>query len=82
MSIGGGIFLFVVGAILAFALNIQVEWIDLTMVGYLLMGAGFIITMIGIAMLVRRRQSVTTQRTVRDPAADATVTERRTDQTL
>jgi membrane protein implicated in regulation of membrane protease activity len=82
MSIGTGIFLFVVGAILAFALNVQVDWIDLDLVGYLLMGAGFVITMIGIALLVRRRQSTTTQRTVREPGSNATVTERRTDDTL
>ena len=28
MSIGLGIFLFVVGAILTFALNVQTDWID------------------------------------------------------
>ena len=64
MSIGLGIFLFVVGAIVTFALNVTVDWIDLDLVGYLLMGAGIIITIIGIAMLVRRRSAITTERTV------------------
>jgi len=41
MSIGLGIFLFVVGAILRFALNVQLTWIDLHLVGNLLMGAVF-----------------------------------------
>jgi membrane protein implicated in regulation of membrane protease activity len=82
MSIGTGIFLFVVGAILAFALNVQVDWIDLDLVGYLLMGAGVVIALIGIALLARRRRSTTTQRTVQEPGANATVTERRTDNTL
>lgn len=82
MSIGSGIFLVVVGAILAFALNVQLDWIDLTLVGYLLMGAGVVITLIGIALLVRRRRSVTTQRTMREPGADATITERSTDGTV
>ena len=44
MSIGLGIFLFVVGAILAFAVNVSVEWINLDLIGYLLMGAGVVIT--------------------------------------
>lgn len=82
MSIGGGIFLIVVGAILAFALNVQVDWVDLDLVGYLLMGAGFVITVIGLVLLARRRQSVTSQRTVREPDGDATVTERSTNDTL
>jgi hypothetical protein len=76
MSIGLGIFLFVVGAILTFALNLQVAWINIDLVGYLLMGAGFIITIIGIALLVRRRQAITTERTV-TPAGE-TVQERST----
>ena len=33
MSIGTGIFLFVVGAILRFALNVQLSWINLQLVG-------------------------------------------------
>jgi nitrate reductase gamma subunit len=64
MSIGLGIFLFVVGAILTFAVNVSVDWINLDLVGYLLMGAGVIITIIGVALLVRRRSAVTTERTV------------------
>ena len=73
MSIGLGIFLFVVGAVLAFALNIQVDWIDLDLVGYLLMGAGFIITIIGLVFLMRRRQSITTSSTTVDPQSGARV---------
>jgi nitrate reductase gamma subunit len=76
MSIGLGIFLFVVGAILSFAINVQVSWIDLHLVGYLLMGAGVVIAIIGIALLARRRSAVTTERTV-TPAGE-TVAERST----
>jgi nitrate reductase gamma subunit len=76
MSIGLGIFLFVVGAIVTFALNVTVDWVNLDLVGYLLMGAGVIITIIGIALLVRRRSAVTTERTV-TPAGE-TVAERST----
>ncbi len=79
MSIGLGIFLFVVGAILTFALNISLDWIDLDLVGYLLMGAGALITIIGIALLVRRRQTVTTERSSVDPVANERVTRRSTE---
>ena len=64
MSIGLGIFLFVVGAILTFALNVSVGWLNLDLVGYLLMGAGVVVTIIGVALLARRRSAVTTERTI------------------
>jgi uncharacterized membrane protein len=79
MSIGLGIFLFVVGAILAFALNVTLDWIDLDLVGYLLMGAGAVITIIGIALLARRRQTITEERSRVDPVANERVTRRSTE---
>lgn len=78
MSIGTGIVLFVIGAILTFALNLEVTWIDLDLVGYLLMGAGFLVFLIGIILMARKRQSVTTVQSGVDPASGASVTERRT----
>ena len=60
MGIGTGIALFVIGAILVFALNVELGWIDLDMVGYLLMGAGFVVFVIGLIYMMRKRQSVTT----------------------
>jgi hypothetical protein len=79
MSIGSGIALVVIGAILTFALNVQLDWIDLDLVGYLFMGAGFIVFIIGIAMAARKRQSITTQRTAVDPASGEQVTQRSTE---
>ena len=66
MSIGTGIVLFVIGAILVFALNFETEFINLDMVGYILMGAGFITFVIGLVLLMRRRQAVSTTRTGTD----------------
>lgn len=40
MGIGAGIFLLAVGGVLAFAVSDRISGIDLTMVGYILMGAG------------------------------------------
>lgn len=79
MSIGLGIFLFVIGAILRFALRLQVTWIDLELVGDLLMGAGVIVAILGIVLLVRKRSSVTTVRTAVDPQSGEQVASRRTD---
>jgi Domain of unknown function (DUF6458) len=75
-SIGLGIFLFVVGAILTFAVNVSLDWINLDLVGSLLMGAGVVVTIIGLVLLGRSRKAVTTERTV-TPAGE-TVAERST----
>lgn len=80
MSIGTGIVLFVVGAVLAFAVNLENSFIDLDMVGYLLMGAGFIVFVLGLIFMMRKRQSVTTVQSGVD-ATGAAVTERRTSST-
>lgn len=74
MGIGTGIFLFVVGAIIAFALNVQVSWVDLHLVGYLLMGAGALIFLISLALVSRRRQTTTQTRSSVDPANGEQVT--------
>ena len=69
MSIGLGIFLFVVGAIMVWALNIQVDWIDVDLVGYILMGAGALIFVLGLVLLTRRRSSISTTRSAVDPVS-------------
>lgn len=74
MSIGFGIFLVAVGAILVWAINVDIAWIDLDIVGYVLMAAGAIIFIIGIALLVRRRQVTSTTRTQVDPVNGSQVT--------
>lgn len=67
MSIGLGIVLFVIGAILAFAINLDVSGIDLQMIGYILMGAGVVIVLIGIVLLAVRRRSVSSTSVRNDP---------------
>ncbi|MEP6844341.1 MAG: DUF6458 family protein [Pseudolysinimonas sp.] len=78
MSIGLGIFLFVVGAVLRFALRVQLSWINLELVGDLLMGAGVVVVIIGIVLMVRKRSSVTTVRTAVDPNSGENVASRET----
>ena len=77
MSIGTGIVLFVIGAILTFAVNLEAEVVNLDLIGYILMGAGFVGVVIGLALMMRKRQSVTTVRSGVD-ADGVGVTERRT----
>lgn len=76
MSLGTGIVLFVIGAILAFALNLQVSWIDLHLVGYILMIAGAVGIILGIVLMTRRRRTVATTRTAVDPVNGERVTRR------
>jgi hypothetical protein len=75
MGIGSGIFLFVVGAILAFAINVQVDWANLDMIGYLLMGAGVVVFLVSLVLVMRKRSSTETVRHV-DSAGGERVTQR------
>ena len=73
MSLGAGIFLLAVGAILAFAVDVDVPGVELTTVGYILMVAGAIGIILGIVLLARKRQSVSTSSTSVDPATGSRV---------
>ena len=78
MSIGAGIALFVIGAILAFAVNLPNDYINLSMIGYIMMGAGAIVFLIGIVLMVRRRQTDTVTRTEGAGGAQVTRSSTRT----
>jgi hypothetical protein len=60
MSIGTGIGLFVVGAILAFAIHLNNAVVSLQLIGYILMAAGVVVFILGLVFTLRKRQSVTT----------------------
>jgi membrane-bound ClpP family serine protease len=79
MSLGAGIGLFVIGAILAFAVNVEVEWVDLNLIGYILMVAGVIGIILGIVLITRRRRSDTVSHTAVDPATGERVSRVTTD---
>ena len=79
MSLGTGIVLFVIGAILTFATDIQLAWINLDIVGWILMGAGIVGIILGLVVLLRRRQTVATTRSAVDPASGERVTRSTTD---
>lgn len=64
MGIGSGIALFVIGAILTFAINLDVAWADLDLIGYILMAAGIVVFIISLVLVLRKRSSVETVRHV------------------
>ncbi len=76
MSIGLGIFLLVVGAILVWAVDLTVTGVDLQLVGYILLAAGALVVVLGLVLMTRRRNSVSTTRTIADPVNNEQVTRR------
>ena len=71
MRIGSSVFLIALGAILTFAVEADIPYISLDLVGYILMAAG----VIGLiwALLASSRSRTTETRTVHDPATGETV---------
>ena len=79
MGIGTGIALFVLGAILTFALNIDVSWANLDLIGYILMGAGVVVFLVSLVLVLRKRSSVETIRHTGDGSDRVTQRESRSD---
>lgn len=68
MSIGFGIFLIALGAILSFAVGDRIPNVDLHMIGYILMAAGLATAVISAALAGRSRPVVASRTTtVEDP---------------
>lgn len=57
MGLGTAIFLLAVGAILAFAVDYQLGWLDLTAAGWVLMCAGALGLLVILFMWNRRRSA-------------------------
>lgn len=64
MGIGVSVFLLAVGGILAFAVTDRISGVDLTVVGYVLMGAGAI--GIAVALLLANQSRRSTHTTVEE----------------
>lgn len=77
MRIGSSIFLIALGAILAFAVQVQVSFVDLALVGYILMAVGVIGLIASLVLVAPRRQArVSESRSVVDPNTGETITRR------
>ena len=80
MSIGTGVVLFVIGAILVFALNFDIGGVvNIDVIGYILMAAGAVVFVIGLVALFRRRSMATTASVDADPASGSKVERRVTE---
>ncbi len=64
MGLGLGILLIVAGAVLTFAVTATVNGVDLSMIGYILMGAGGLTLLLGLIM--NQQKSNTSHRQVVD----------------
>ena len=69
MGIGFSIFLLALGAILAFAVNATVAGLDISVVGWILMGAGVIGLTLTMVVLAPRRRRTVTETTTTNPVA-------------
>ncbi|WP_299166937.1 DUF6458 family protein [uncultured Arthrobacter sp.] len=80
MRIGSSIVLIALGAILAFAVaDNLVSFVDLTLVGYILMGVGVLGLIISLVMNAPRNQKrVSESRTVQDPSTGERITRNET----
>ncbi|GGJ89195.1 hypothetical protein GCM10010123_18470 [Pilimelia anulata] len=58
MGIGGSIFLIAIGAILSFAVEYRLGWLDINVVGWVLMLAGLAALCLTIAYSRRTRRTV------------------------
>lgn len=66
MGIGGSIFLIAVGAILAFAVNVSLGWLDLNIVGWIMILAGVVGLILTMWFWQSRRRAVVTTTPVED----------------
>ena len=62
MSIGTGVALVVIGAVLYFAVHVTVSGIDIPTVGLILMGVGVVVFVVGLILAFRGRRSVSVTR--------------------
>jgi hypothetical protein len=73
MALGSGIFLLVVGAILAFAVQTDVSGVDLQVIGWICMGAGGLAILLSLALSTQRANTshtaVVERRDVGEPPA-------------
>lgn len=77
MGIGSGIALFVIGVILAFAVNVDTGgFVNLDLIGYILMGAGVVVFLISLILVMRSRRTDSVASTTVDPATGERVTRR------
>jgi len=79
MGIGSGIFLIILGAIITFALNFELEWVDKNLIGYLLMAGGVLVFLISLVMVFKKRSTTIKTQSEINPNAGVKSTETHTE---
>ena len=76
MGIGLGVFLLVVGAILAFGVKTSLADFDLTVIGYILMGGGVLVIVLSLIVFMPRSRRARSTAVTTDSAGREAVVER------
>jgi Domain of unknown function (DUF6458) len=76
MGIGLGVFLLVVGAILAFGVKTSLTDFDLTAIGYILMGGGALVILLSLIFFMPRSRRARSTAVTTDSAGRQAVVER------
>lgn len=74
MRIGSSIALVVIGAIVAFAVDLQVAGLNLNLIGYILMAAGAVLLIISVAVAFGGRRTTTMTHAGIDPVSGEQIT--------
>lgn len=73
MGIGTSIFLLAAGAVLSFGIQDSFSGVDLTMIGYILMGAGALGLILFLTVFGRRQHTIAKTTETRDQAGNRVV---------
>ncbi len=76
MGIGLGIFLIIVGAVLAFGVKASLSDFDLTTIGFILMGGGVLVILLSLLVLMPRTRRARSTAVSTDSLGNQSVTER------
>ena len=76
MGIGLGVFLIIVGAVLAFGVKAQFNDFDLTTIGYILMGGGVLVILLSLIIFMPRTRRARSTAVTTDSLGRQAVVER------
>jgi Domain of unknown function (DUF6458) len=76
MGIGFGVVLIIIGAILSFAVKDAWSAVDLTLIGYILMGGGVLVLLLSLLVFAPRTRRARSTVATTDSAGRQSVTER------
>jgi hypothetical protein len=76
MGIGLGVFLIVAGAVLAFGVKANVHDLDLTTIGYILMGGGVLVILLSLLIFAPRSRRARSTAVTTDSLGRQAVVER------